>query len=473
MTERKVHQLSDGDAMFLSMETEKAWGHVSGLSILDTSEAPDFSFEVLLARLEERLKLVPRFTWRLHEVPLALDRPYWVECPEFDIRKHVTRIAVRSPGGLRELSELVGRLNAGPLKRDQPLWQMWLIEGVEGGKTGMFMKSHHCLMDGQASAGLSEVLCDLRPDADGPPIVPDSMNEAPPRPPASAEMAWNSFRNVFVRSAKRTEHIANAVKDAWLTRDRGDDEFAPPAMADVPKLVFNRAIGDRRGFACASLDLAELKELKKHFDVTLNDVVLEIAGATLRSWLIERGELPEQPIVALCPVSLRKEGDKSLDNQVTNMSVSLATDLPDPEDRLRRIHRNALRAKQWVEEANFDMIAASAESLAPVLVNLLLRVTASVPGGVPMPGNLVVSNVRGAPVPLYTAGARIESMYPMSVLQPGQGLNLTVVSYMGGMDFGFTVDPDLVPDAWALAEGIPRAFADLQAAAEAEQSRED
>jgi WS/DGAT/MGAT family acyltransferase len=459
--------------MFLSMETERAWGHVSGLSILDTSEAPDFSFEKLLKLTEERVKLVPRFTWRLQEVPLSLDRPYWVECPEFDIRNHVTRIAVRSPGSLRELSELVGRLNAGPLKRDRPLWQMWFIEGVEGGKTGMFMKSHHCLMDGAASAGLSEVLCDLTPDAEGPPVVPDSINEPTPRPPARGEIAWNSFRNVFVRSAKRTEHIAHAVRDAWQTRDRANDEFAPPAMADVPKLSFNGAIGDRRGFSCASLELEDLKKVKKHFGVTLNDVVLEIVGGALRGWLLDRGELPEQPIVALCPVSLREAGDQSLDNQVTNMSVSLATDLPDPEDRVRRIHLNAVRAKEWVQEASFDMIAASAESLAPVLVNLLMRVTANAPEGIPLPGNLVVSNVRGAPVPLYTAGARIESIYPMSVLQPGQGLNLTVVSYMGTMGFGFTVDPDLVPDAWELAERIPRAFKDLEAAAEVERRRRE
>jgi WS/DGAT/MGAT family acyltransferase len=472
MTEPTLHQLADSDAMFLSVETENAWGHVSGLSIIDSSETPGFSYERFVSLVEERLPLVPRFTWKLVEVPLGLDRPYWTPAENFDVRRHVTRVAVRKPGTIRELAELVGRLNSGALRRDRPLWHIWFIEGVEGGKHAMFMKSHHCLMDGQAGAGLAEILCDLMPDGGAPPLVPEAMREAPPRAPEPREIAWNAVRNAFARGGKRGEHAKGALLDAWDHWRTEPDEFAPPSLADQPQLPWNTTVSERRGFSCASLDLAAVKAVKKHFDVTLNDVVLEVAGGALRSWLARRDELPDQPIVAMVPVSLREAGDSALDNQVTNMSVALATDLPDPADRLRRIHKNAKRAKEVVRETRFDLLAATGECFAPGLVNLMNRFAERSPGSVPMPGNVVVSNVRGTPTPLYTAGAPIEAIYPMSVLNTGLGLNLTVVSYRGKIDFGFCFDPDLVPDGWELAEGVTEAFAALESAVEVALSEE-
>jgi diacylglycerol O-acyltransferase len=465
--ETTVKQLPDGDAIFLSTETDTAWGHIGGMSVLDPTGVPDFSFEKLLRSIEQRLAHVPRFTWKLREIPFGLDRPYWVECPDFDVRKHVHRIAVPAPGGMKELGELAGHLFARPLDRSLPLWEVWYIEGLEGGKVAMFLKNHHCLMDGQAGVGLAEVLTDLTPDATRPPIVPDVMKEGRPAPPSALGITARAARYAILRQAQRAKHIGiglRAVASAWWPGAR--DEFAPPSWSDVPPLSFNKLVGMRRNFACASLDLEELKAIKKHFDVTLNDVVLEVIGGALRRWLRAKGELPERPLVAICPVSLRAEGDQSLSNQITMMPVALATDQGDPADRLRRIAKNSQCSKQSVQQGSFDVLAAVSESLAPGLVSLFVRAVSLAPDRVPLPGNLVVSNVRGTPIPLYMAGARIESMYPMSVLQAGQGLNATVVSYMGKMEFGFTVDPDLVPDVHELALQIHRAFEELQAAAE-------
>jgi diacylglycerol O-acyltransferase / wax synthase len=464
-TEATVKQLPDGDAVFLSPETDTAWGHVGGMTLLDPTGVPDFGFEKLVRAIESRIALVPRFRWKLLEMPLGLDRPYWVECPDFDVRKHVRRIAVPAPGSMKELGELAGHLFARPLDRSRPLWEIWYIEGVEGGKVAMFMKNHHCLMDGQSAVGLAEVLTDLTPDATAPPIVPDVLKEGRPGAPTALEMAANATRNAIQRQVKRAEHVGRglrALASSWWT---AKDAFAPPAWSEVPPVSFNKLVGSRRSFACASLDLEELKAIKKHFDVTLNDVVLEVIGGALRRWLRTKGELPERPLVAMCPVSLRAEDDKSLNNQITMMPVSLATDLGDPADRLRRISRNSQRSKEAVK-GSFDILAAVSESFAPGLVGLLMRGMAIAPDSIPLPGNLIVSNVRGTPIPLYTAGARIESMYPMSVLQAGQGLNATVVSYMGKMEFGFTVDPDLVPDVQELCDQIHRSFEELQAAAE-------
>ncbi len=465
-TETTVKQLPDGDAVFLSTETDTTWGHVGGMTLLDPTGAPDFGYEKLVRSIEERLVLVPRFRWKLLEVPLGLDRPYWVECTDFDVRKHVHRIAVPSPGGMKELGELAGHLFARPLDRSRPLWEVWYIEGLADGKVAMFMKNHHCLMDGQAGVGLAEVLTDLSPDATRPPIVPDIMKEGRPEAPSSLGIAVRAARNALERQGKRVQHLATgarAIASSWWPS--GDREFAPPGWSDVPPLSFNKLVGPRRNFACASLDLEELKAVKKHFDVTLNDVVLEVIGGALRRWLRAKGELPDRPLVAVCPVSLRAQEDKSLNNQITMMPVSLATDLEDPADRLRRIAKNSVRSKESVA-GSFDVLTAVAESFAPGLVGLLMGAVALAPDSVPLPGNLVVSNVRGTPIPLYTAGARMESMYPMSVLSAGQGLNATVVSYMGKMEFGFTVDPDLVPDVQALCEQIHGAFEELQAAAE-------
>jgi diacylglycerol O-acyltransferase len=466
-SETTVKQLPDGDAVFLSTETDTAWGHIGGMSILDPTGVPGFGYEKLVRAIEQRLIHVPRFRWKLLEVPFGLDRPYWVECPDFDLRKHVHRIAVPSPGTMKELGELAGHLFARPLDRSRPLWEFWYIEGLADGKVAMFMKNHHCLMDGQAGVGLAEVLTDLSPDATAPPIVPDVMKEGTPVAPSALAIAAQATRNAVTRQVKRALHIGRGLRaaaSAWWPS--ASDEFAPPSWSDVPPLSFNKLVGMRRSFACASLDLEELKSIKKHFDVTLNDVVLEVIGGALRRWLRAKGELPERPVVAMCPVSLRAEGDQSLSNQITMMPVALATDLDDPADRLRRIAKNSARSKETVKQGSFDVLAAVSESLAPGLVGLLMRAMAIAPDSVPLPGNLVVSNVRGVPIPLYTAGARIDAIYPMSVLQAGQGLNATVVSYMNKMEFGFTVDPDLVPDVHALCEQIHRSFEELQAAAE-------
>jgi WS/DGAT/MGAT family acyltransferase len=251
---------------------------------------------------------------------------------------------------------------------------------------------------------------------------------------------------------KRVEHLGRGLRAvASALWPSTADEFAPPSWSDVPPLSFNKLVGMRRSFACASLDLEELKDVKKHFDVTLNDVVLEVIGGALRRWLRAKGELPERPVVAMCPVSLRAEGDQSLSNQITMMPVSLATDLDDPADRLRRIAKNSQRSKETVKQGSFDVLAAVSESLAPGLVGLLMRAMAIAPDSIPLPGNLIVSNVRGTPIPLYTAGARIESIYPMSVLQAGQGLNATVVSVHGQDGVRLHRRPDLVPDVTSCA----------------------
>jgi len=464
-TERRVTQLSARDAIFLAMDTETSWGHVGGITLLDPSTTAGFSYERLVERIAERVALVPRFAWKLREVGLGLDEPYWVEDRSFDVRRHIRRVSVPPPGGLRELGDLVGRLYARPLDRAHPLWEAWLIEGLADGRYGMFLKTHHCLMDGEGGANLAEVLSDLTPDAAGPIELPSGLDEARPMPPSEARVLRNVWLHTFRRGRNALTHVREAATEAIEGLVEGHHRTDPPSSADVPRASFNGPIGPRRVLAFGGVPLSRIKAIRKHLDVTVNDVVLELVGAVLRGYLQDRADLPALPLVACVPVSLRKAGDVRLGNQVTNMIVSLETDLLSPADRLLRIHSGARRAREKVEHGQLDFFNAIGDSLAPFAAHAVIELSSTEAAfeNLPMIGNLVVSNVRSAPIPLYTAGARVDAMIPISMIQAGQGINVTVISYLDRMDFGFTVDPDLVSDPWDLAERVAPALDELEA----------
>lgn len=460
-----MEQLPGGDAVFLGMEIPEAPGHVGGLTVLDPSAAPEFGFARLVEVVSERIGLAPRYTQKLREVALGLDRPYLVHDPDFDAAKHIHRIAVPAPGGMRELADLIAYLFSRPLDRRKPLWELWFIEGVENERAALFMKSHHCLMDGQAGAGLGELLCDLEPNPERGPILPPASSPRGQRELSDLEIALRGAGNLIRTPLRMASFGGRLLRQSWEMLRSARDPESPPLPFSLPQTPFNRQIGSQRAFACASLSLEQVKEVKKHFDVTVNDVLLALTGSALRTYLDQRLQLPERPLAGLIAISKRSQGDLEMGNQITSVPVGLATDIADPVQRLLRIHRNAAKAKQMAKAYDADMLRGIGESLPPGLLNLLMRAMNSSEAPAGQPANVIVSNVRGTPVPLYCAGARIECMYPMSILAPGQGLNVTMVSYMGRVDVGFTVDPELVPDAWQLAEEVPRALTELLSAA--------
>jgi diacylglycerol O-acyltransferase len=455
---REPKQLTDGDAIFLSMETPAAGGHVGALMLLEPPGDEPIDFEHVRKHVISRVALVPRFSWKLQSVPLGADRPYWVEAPEFDPRDHIIRTAIPTPGTMQQLTSLVGRLHAQPMDRTRPLWEVWCIEGLEGGRVAIYQKTHHCLVDGSGGTGLAEIMADLSPDATSPPIVPDGFNEAPPAPPSAIELAKRALSNAVSRPSRLANHLARGVRQWVGSLGEEDDE-------GVERLSFNRNISRKRSIATASIKLERVLDLKKHFDVKVNDVVLEIVGSATNRWLRDEGRKSDRPIFAMCPISTRGD-ENGLGNQITNMTVSLATNLADPAARLAKIHENSTAAKLGVEKGSFDWMAIMGESLAPGAAEWMMK-AADLAGDLgPLPGNFVVSNVRATPVPLYMAGARIVSIMPLSMLTVGQGLNFTVVSYCDHIDVGILVDPELVPDPWALADYLPTALEELEAAAE-------
>lgn len=454
-----MEQLPGSDAIFLAMETPTTHAHIGAVVVVEPV-SEDFGFERFRSSVAERLPLAPRFTKRLREVPLGLERPYLVDA-EFDIDDHLRRIAVPSPGGLRQLAELVEHLYPAKLDRRKPLWEMWWIEGLEDGRVAILTKTHHCLIDGASGVGLSELICDLEPDPPARAHAPRRRARREPEP-SDFELYLGGLWHSFGTPMRLGRYAMQALRrgSAMLPFAR-EGKIATTG----PKLSFNAEIGPRRRVAWTSVSLSDVRAVKKHFDVKVNDVVLELCGSALRRYLEATGELPDEPLVVSCPVSTRNSDDKALGNQVGSMMVGWATDIDDPVERLQRIHENTTNAKEMGDAIRAREIQAMGDTVAPAVLNLAYRMVASTAARLSPTANAVVSNVPGAPIPLYLAGGRMIASYPVSLIVPGMGLNITVISYVDRLDFGFTVDPDLMPDPWYLADGIPIALEALMEAA--------
>jgi diacylglycerol O-acyltransferase len=456
-------QLAPLDSVFLSLETPETPSQIGGLAILDPTSGPTFDFERFRDFVAERIALCPRFTWRVQQVPFGLDDAYWVDFPEFDVRDHVHRAALPEPGGPQELSDLAGRLFAAALPKDRPLWDMVLIEGLQGGRVALLWKANHCLMDGESGAGLVELLFDLE-------AVPAAREPSPVQGPGSAgppasllQMARRGASNAVRRNLAIGRQLRGLAASAVSSFGSG-----PVATsASAPRVSFNGVVSGRRAVAWTSVSLAHVLTEKERFGVSVNDVILSLTSGAVRRYLEERSELPEESLHALMPVSTRAADDDSVGNQVSEVAVHWATDVEDPVERLLAIQASTRTAKHAAKDA-FNLIGALAESMPPALTSLVTRAGAVFADQVPLPGNAVVSNVRMTPFPLFITGARIVSMIPMSVLAPTQGLNITAITYCDEIHFGITADPARVSEPWRIADAIPKALGALQQAEDEE-----
>ncbi|MCU0311572.1 MAG: wax ester/triacylglycerol synthase family O-acyltransferase [Acidimicrobiales bacterium] len=461
-----MKRLSGTDSLFLSMEQPNWHQHVGGLTILDRSDAPDFDFLKMREILTTRLPLAPKFTWKLHEVPLGLDRPIWVDDEEFDIDRHLHHVAVPAPGGMEELALLTGRVLSRQLDRRHPLWETWFIEGLPNDRVALLMKYHHCLLDGVAGASLASALLDFAPDAE-PPAIPseDEVERAGP-PPSDAALLTGAVGNVAMAPLRSLAYAGRtARRGVTLVQEAREGRAIVPLS--VPKTLLNGSVGPRRRLGMCSLAMQDVKALKTHYGVKINDVVLAVVAGALRSYLIDRGELPDRPLVSGVPLSTRAEGDQTADNQVAIMVVSLATTVEDPGERLMTIHASSQGAKEMMRAVRATEIPSMGEVAPPAVLNT--TITALARTGVVSRGptimNTLVSNVPGPPFPLYTGGARITGIYSTSVITESMGLNITLFSYMDRVDIGLHVDPDVVPDVWTIAGRFPGALGELMASA--------
>jgi diacylglycerol O-acyltransferase / wax synthase len=463
-----MRRLGGVDAAFLYAETPAWHMHVSAMLVVDPSTARGrFDFEALKRMTVERLPSVPQFRWRPVEVPLGLDRPVWVEAEDFDPDYHIRRIGVPAPGGPQELGDLVGRLIGYKLDRSKPLWEMWVIEGLEDGKVAVVTKIHHSIVDGISGAGLAEVLLDLEPDSPRDArAVRDSLHHfGMPNP-------WVLLGEGLVTAAVRTPYRmfrygVELVRKSWKFGELMRSERPPTTPLQTPRTRFNQPITPHRSFASSSVPLDRVKAIKDAYDVKLNDVVLALCAGALRRYLEHIDELPDQSLVAQVPVSLRAESDEHVGTKVGPMFTSLETSIDDPVKRLLSIHDDTTRAKEMRQAMTAQGIMGLTETTPPGLLTLAARMytAAGLERSGPALYNVIISNVPGPPFPLYMAGARLCSMYPMGPLILGCGLNITVISYCGSLDFGFLTCPETVPETDSIAEGIPLALEELERAA--------
>lgn len=462
-----MERLSGLDATFLYVETHTAHMHVAMTGIYDVSTMPEgYSFDTIKEVIRSRLHLVAPFRRRLVQVPFRFHHPVWIEDPDFNLDYHVRRIGCPAPGGRRELAEVAAQIASIPLDRTRPLWEAWVVEGLKHDRIGLVVKVHHSAIDGASGAEIMTELYDLDPA--GRELEP--VEVTPERVPSDQELltyaAISKLRrtvDAFNLARRTVSGVSNLVQ---AIRDPGHRHGAVPLTA--PRTPWNRSITPHRAVSFARIPLEEAKAVKDALGVKLNDVILTVCAGTLRHYLAARGELPEQPLIATCPVSVRVDDEKgTLGNKVSAMFASLATDVEDPEERLRTIAESTAGAK-----SDHDLIGARtltdwAEWAAPRTFGLASRLYGSMHladsfGPI---HNVVISNVPGPPFPLYMAGAELIAAYPMGPIMDGAGLNITVLSYRNHIDVGFMADRELVPDVWDLAAWMQPAFDELKALA--------
>jgi len=447
----KPRQLTPDEVMFVGGETSNIYQHTGGLTVLDGSDRPGFGFASIKRHLEERLAAIPHFRWKLHQPTFGLDLPYWVEDEQFSFDHHIRRIAVPSPGDREALAELAAFLYSRHLDRTRPLWEVWIIEGLANGQCALFTKLHHCMLDGEGATRLGAQICDFEADAPARPVDP-AIAEARPGP---VPHVWQASANAALHLSGLPWRAGRELLDAArenvgrLLPLGGEAKPRPSA----PVASFNHEIGSERGFVFGSVSLSDVKAVKSHFGVTVNDVVLALIGGSLREYLTRNSVLPAESLRTSIAVSLRTDDDADFSNRVTTASVTLATDLSDPVARLRRISEESALAKETARAGGkgfFEVVSI----LPPVLVNAMMSLTP--PELVPkVTGfNLLISTVKGSPLPMYVAGARTTAMYPMSIITPGSAINITCISYLDEIFYGFTLEPRLFPEPWALADGM-------------------
>ncbi len=470
-----MQRLSGLDAAFLYVETPSAHMHVSLLAVLEpTSDA--LESEQIEAIAAQRIVREPALRKRVLTVPLGIHHPVWVDDPNFDVLHHIRRVRCPDPGDLRALEDVVGRINSTQLDRARPLWELWIIDGLSGGRIGLLAKIHHCIADGVTGARmLASMFSTGRPES-GRASRPPPPPEAPAQPlPSDTDLLVDAWR-ARTQIPQELGELGRRTQDAFrkFMARRADVEQRKGATPfDAPRVPWNTTIGPERSIAFTHLLHADLKVIRKALGATQNDVVLAICAGALRRYLEAHSTLPLAPLLAACPVNARGRRGTG-QNRVSVMFISLATNLDDPVKRLAAIRASSRGAKEELGTFGSEMVGNWAELLAPsVLSALSLSYTKLGISNLHRPiYNVSISNVPGPPVPLFLGGARLAAAYPMGPVLEGVGLNITAMTYVDRVDFGITAASSALKDVHALAEQFAPACAELLASAQAAQSEQ-
>lgn len=467
-----MQQLSGLDASFIYMETGTTPMHIGSLSIYDQSSAPGghVTFKEILRFFEQRLHKARAFRQRLVKVPLSLDHPYWIEDPDFDLEFHVRHIALPRPGDWRQLCIQTARLHARPLDMNRPLWEAYVIEGLDNvagvpeGSFALVTKIHHAAIDGVSGAEITAAIHDPSPDAE----VEEPHNPwVPERHPTGVEMLTRSA----VRSVNRPLKIGKLIYRSAPSLGRMLGGLATGQLRmplRVPRTRFNGQVSPHRVFEGRIFDLNEVKAIKNAQEgTTVNDVIVTVCGGALRRYLEAKHELPQESLVAMVPMSVRPDDKRSAaGNLVTAMSLRVRSDIGDPLERLVAVAEEGLQAKKLTYTMGPTLAADAAEFLPSTISGLLARSYGSmgIADRTPPIFNTVITNVPGSPVPLYSMGSRMVSTYGLGPVVNGLGLFQPVLSYNDTITISAVADRGMMPDPAFYAECLQASFDELKGA---------
>lgn len=471
VTIHSMERLSGLDASFLYLETSSQLLHVCGLIKVDPDSVEGgYTFDKMKAELARRMVAMPGFRRKLQDSFLNLDHPVWVDADDFNIDHHFHRVAVPAPGDDAELSRMAADIAGKPLNRTRPLWEMWVIENLADGDIAIMSKMHHATVDGISGANMMSQLCGLTPEA--PPNDPELIAQGSGGASTVSLAAEGIFN--FARRPLRLLQILPetvAVVPRWVGRARRGRAMPTPFSA--PRTRFNATITAARTIAYDQVELDDVKKVKNVFGTKVNDVVLAMVAGGMRKYLESHGELPENPLVGMIPVSVHGQTDRAGTNQVTGMFTDLATNIDDPVARLRYIAEHTDIAKEHKDAISASLMQDWATFASPNTFGLAMRAYARLrlPDRHPIMHNLVISNVPGPPFPLYFLGAKITAMYPLGPVFHGAGLNVTVMSLDGKLNIGLIAAKELAPDLWNLVQAMVDALGELVAAADAAETQ--
>jgi len=450
MPQRHLDRLTPVDASFLHQEGPVSHMHIGGLTIV---EGPPPTMDEFLEQIRRRLHLVPRYRHKLAHTALDSGRPVWVDDPSFNLEYHVRHTALPAPGGREQLQDLTARIFSQQLDRSKPLWEMWIIEGLEDNRFALITKTHHSLIDGIAGVDLATVLFDLSPDP--PPVASDRRPWQPHPEPGTVHLLAAGLQGALRTGVALFEGALSALAHPERALDRaresaeGIGEIIWAGLNPAPETPLNVAIGPHRRFIALTNRLEDFKIVKNAFGGTVNDVVLTVVAGALRSFLISRGRRTEGvEMRALVPVSVRIEGEHG-GNRIVVMRGPLPVYISDPLNRLRFVS-NAMDGLKESKQALGAEVIAGAQAFAPTTIlaqasrlNFSTRLF-----------NLIVTNVPGPQFPLYVLGREMLQAFPVAFLPENHALAIAIMSYNGQMNFGLLGDFDALPDIDSIAENI-------------------
>ena len=464
MAEQQSHldRLSPVDASFLHQERRASHMHVGALVIF---EGPPPSREDFCEHIESRLPLVPRYRQKLTFPRLEMGRPFWVDDPRFNLDYHVRQTALPSPGSLEQLRGLVGRIFSQRLDRSKPLWEVWLVQGLQDGRFALISKTHHSLVDGISGVDISTVLFDLSPV---PAEAPEPVDWTPESEPSQVRLVAEGVKGVLRtpqdvagRALGALQHPRRTAGEL-LEAAEGLGEVAWAGLNPAPDVPLNVPIGPHRRVWWLQRPLEEFKEIKNALGGSVNDVVLAVVAGALGRWLRVRGVRTEGlELRALVPVSIRAEEEHgTLGNRIAAMRAPLPVYARDPVERLRIVSEAMRGLKESKQALGAEVISGLERFAPPTLLAMASRVNFST-----RLFNLIVTNVPGPQFPLYLLGREMQELVPIAFLPENHALAVAVMSYNGKVDFGLLADYDAMPDLEVFAELLAESLDELLGAA--------